>query len=408
MSETTSKIFTGDNVMSAALHRIEWIFETFSSVCLSFSGGKDSTVLFHLVADIARRRKKNFTVLFIDWEAQYEHTILHIKEMRDLYEDVIENFYWVALPLTTINGVSQFQPEWICWEQGVQWVRHPPKYAITDMTYFPFYRYGMTFEEFVPAFSSWFASDKINAAILTGVRADESLNRFLGLVSRRKLRYADDKPWTTASPDGFYYTMYPLYDWKTRDIWIYNAKMQAIYNRLYDLMYRAGVPLRNMRVCEPFGPEQRRGLWLYHVLEPETWARMCARVSGAASGALYANESGPYFALRKRITKPVHHTWRSYAMFLLDAMPEKTAEHYRTKIAVYLHWYQTHGYPSDIPEEQENDLGARDIPSWRRICKALIKNDFWCRSLSFSPNKPRYYERYLHRMKEQRKMWGIL
>ncbi|WP_250376444.1 DUF3440 domain-containing protein, partial [Escherichia coli] len=104
-------------------------------------------------------------------------------------------------------------------------------------------------------------------------------------------------------------------------------------------------PLRNMRVCEPFGPEQRKGLWLYHVLEPETWARMCERVSGAASGALYANESGAYFALRKRITKPPHHTWRSYAMFLLDVMPERTAEHYRNKIAVYLRWYQTRGFP---------------------------------------------------------------
>ena len=88
-------------------------------------------------------------------------------------------------------------------------------------------------------------------AILTGVRADESLNRFMGLVSQRKLRYADDKPRTTASPEGFYYTLYPLYDWKARDIWIYNARTRAIYNPLYDLMYRAGVPLRNMRVCEP-------------------------------------------------------------------------------------------------------------------------------------------------------------
>ncbi|EGL0294846.1 DUF3440 domain-containing protein, partial [Escherichia coli] len=193
-----------------------------------------------------------------------------------------------------------------------------------------------------------------------------------------------------------------------RDIWIYNARTRAIYNPLYDLMYRAGVPLRNMRVCEPFGPEQRKGLWLYHVLEPETWARMCERVSGAASGALYANESGAYFALRKRITKPPHHTWRSYAMFLLDVMPERTAEHYRNKIAVYLRWYQTRGFPDDIPDEQENDLGSRDIPSWRRICKTLIKNDFWCRTLSFSPNKPRHYERYLQRMKERRKEWGIL
>ena len=53
-------------------------------------------------------------------------------------------------------------------------------------------------------------------------------------------------------------------------------------------MYRAGVPPRYMRICEPFGPEQRQGLWLYHVVEPERWAAMCARVSGARSGGIYA------------------------------------------------------------------------------------------------------------------------
>ncbi|STE89048.1 putative phosphoadenosine phosphosulfate reductase [Escherichia coli] len=87
-------------------------------------------------------------------EAQYRCTIEHIQKMREMYHDVTEIFYWVALPLTTVNGVSQFQPEWICWEPGVTWVRQPPEEAITDMTYFPFYRYAMTFEEFVPAFSS--------------------------------------------------------------------------------------------------------------------------------------------------------------------------------------------------------------------------------------------------------------
>lgn len=45
-----------------------------------------------------------------------------------------------------------------------------------------------------------------------------------------------------------------------------------------------GVPTRYMRICEPFGPEQRRGLWLYHVIEPERWAMMCSRVSGVKSG----------------------------------------------------------------------------------------------------------------------------
>ncbi len=66
-----TKILTGNNVLRAAIARIEWVFETFPSVCLSFSGGKDSTVLFHLVAGVARRKKRRFSVLFIDWEAQY-------------------------------------------------------------------------------------------------------------------------------------------------------------------------------------------------------------------------------------------------------------------------------------------------------------------------------------------------
>ncbi|MGY0266152.1 phosphoadenosine phosphosulfate reductase domain-containing protein, partial [Citrobacter freundii] len=69
---SAEKILTGKNVLCAAIRRIEWLFETFSSVCLSFSGGKDSTVLLHLVAEVARRRKRRFSVLFIDWEAQYQ------------------------------------------------------------------------------------------------------------------------------------------------------------------------------------------------------------------------------------------------------------------------------------------------------------------------------------------------
>ncbi|WP_439650624.1 DUF3440 domain-containing protein, partial [Morganella morganii] len=27
------------------------------------------------------------------------------------------------------------------------------------------------------------------------------------------------------------------------------------------------------------------------------------------------------------------------------------------------------------------------MPSWRRVCKVLLNNDYWCRQLSFSPTK---------------------
>ena len=401
----TEKVLTGENVLRAAIARIEWIFETFPSVCLSFSGGKDSTVLFHLLADVARRKKRRFSVLFIDWEAQYQCTIEHIQKMREMYHDVTETFYWVALPLTTVNGVSQFQPEWICWEPGVTWVRQPPEEAITDMTYFPFYRYAMTFEEFVPAFSSWFADNKCGVAVLTGVRADESLNRFMGLVSQRKLRYADDKPWTTAAPGGHSWYIYPIYDWKVADIWTWYANHQQLCNPLYNIMYQAGVPLRHMRICEPFGPEQRQGLWLYHVIEPDRWAAMCARVSGVKSGGIYAGHDNHFYGHRK-ILKPEHLDWQEYALLLLNSMPEKTAEHYRNKIAIYLHWYQKKGI--EVPQTQQGDIGAKDIPSWRRICKVLLNNDYWCRALSFSPTKAKNYQRYNERIKGKRQEWGIL
>lgn len=395
------------NVLDAALLRLEWVFDTFNKVCLSFSGGKDSTVLFHLTAAVARSKGKTFDVLFIDWEAQYSLTINHIQAMKERYQDVVGQFYWVALPLTTVNGVSQYQPEWVAWEPGTEWIRQPPEGAITCPEFFPFYRHAMTFENFVPAFAEWLAGGESLASMI-GIRTDESLQRYMALTSQTKLRFSDDSPWTTASPEGYSYTCYPLYDWKTRDIWIFFAQTKLPYNPLYDLMQRAGVPLRNMRVCEPFGPEQRRGLWLYHIIEPDTWEKLCRRVSGAHSGGIYANESGDYYALRKKIRKPAHHTWRSYALFLLDSMPQKTAEHYRNKIAIYLRWYQTRGFPDDIPDEQENDLGYRDIPSWRRICKTIIKNDFWCKTLSFSPTRSEHYERYCRNISQKRTEWGVL
>ncbi len=162
--------------------------------------------------------------------------------------------------------------------------------------------------------------------------------------------------------------IYPLYDWKTADIWTRFAKSGEPYNPLYDLMYQAGVPLRYMRICEPFGPEQRRGLWLYHVLEPERWAAMCQRVSGAHSGGVYAGHDNQFYGHRK-IDKPDHLTWKSYALFLLDSMPETTAEHYRNKIAVYLRWYPEKryggysGYPTCGHWHQRYPIPAASLQS---------------------------------------------
>ncbi|XXD08001.1 phosphoadenosine phosphosulfate reductase [Klebsiella sp. R445] len=399
------KIPLKESVLEASQQRILWVFENFSRICISFSGGKDSTVMLHLAALCARKMRKKISVLFIDWEAQFSCTINHCEKIHAEYQDVIEKFYWVALPLTTQNALTQFSPEWQCWEPGANWVRQPPVEAITDPAYFPFYTTGMSFEEFVRSFADWFSQNR-PAAMMVGIRSDESLNRFRTISSQRKQRFADDKPWTTMAPGGHTWYVYPIYDWKTADIWTLFSKNGYTYNPLYDLMYQAGVPLRYMRICEPFGPEQRQGLWLYHVLEPERWAAICQRVNGVHSGGVYAGYDNQFYGHRK-LDKPSHHSWKRYALFLLDSMPRNTAEHYRNKIAVYLHWYQKQGM-EDIPDSQDGDTSSRDIPSWRRICKVLLNNDYWCRQLSFSPTKATNYKKYCQRMNKKRQQWGIL
>lgn len=111
-----------ESVLQATEQRIQWVLDNFSRVCVSFSGGKDSTVMLHLTAQAARLQGKKISVLFIDWEAQFSCTIAHCEKLRALYADVVETFYWVALPLTTQNALTQYKPQWQCWEPGADWV----------------------------------------------------------------------------------------------------------------------------------------------------------------------------------------------------------------------------------------------------------------------------------------------
>lgn len=390
----------GTDVLTAARARIAYVLDRFTRVYVSFSGGKDSTVLLHLAMEAAIERQRRIGVLFIDWEAQYQLTIAHVRDCLQRYAAHIDP-YWIALPLTTTNAVSMHEPEWVCWDTSKRdiWVRDLPADAITDASQLPCHYHAMTFEEFVEAFGHWYGGGKLTAC-LVGIRCGESLNRFRALVMRKSC--FERARWTTWKSRALY-NAYPLYDWRVQDVWTYFGRTDLPYNAIYDRMHRAGLTPHQMRICEPYGDEQRRGLWLYHVIEPETWPKVAARVAGANSGALYGDETGNILGNR-RIALPAGHTWRSFAMFLLDTMPPSTADHYRDKIAVYLR-YCEHTLQESVPDAAPGDTGAKDVASWRRICRTLLRNDYWCKGLSFSPTKAEYYERWRALMRRRRAAW---
>lgn len=400
-----SKRYLDINVLEAARQRIAWTFDNFERIYLSFSAGKDSTVMLHLAMDEAKRRNRKIGVLLVDLEAQYKYTINHALAMFSLYSEWIDP-YWVSLPLNLRNAVSMFEPQWCCWERGREddWVRQPPSMAITDPSIFPFYFYRMEFEQFVPGFGEWYAQGQ-KTACLVGIRTDESLNRWRTIASDSKVTMNGNQWTTLVTPNVF--NVYPIYDWRTEDIWIYHGKTGLPYNRLYDIMYQAGLSIHQQRICQPYGDDQKKGLWLFHLIEPETWGRVVARVQGANSGALYVREAGSITG-SYHITLPPGHTWKSFAQLLLSSMPDKTRDHYLDKITVFLKWWQSHGYPDEIPDAGEaSEEADKKMPSWRRICKVLLRNDYWCKGLSFTQTKPEAYLRYKAMMAKRRTEWDI-
>lgn len=398
------KFGLGINVLTAARQRISWTFDTFPKIYVSFSAGKDSTVMLHLVMDEAIKRGRKVGVLFIDLEAQYKLTIDHARTCFEMYAGHIEP-YWIALPFALRNAVSSYEPKWQCWspDRKSDWVRQPDSLSITDESAIPFFRRNMEFEEFIEKFGHWYGEGKLTAGFI-GIRSDESLNRWRTLASGKAS--FEGTQWTTWKGKSVY-NVYPIYDWKTEDIWRYHGKTGKPHNRLYDLMHKAGLTLHQMRICQPYGDDQRRGLWLYHLIEPETWAKVVARVNGANSGALYVQESGNVSGYRT-ISKPEGHTWKSFAELLLSSQPPKTKEHFENKILVFCHWWEQRGYPQGIPDEADpKEEAAKKVPSWRRVCKMLLRNDYWAKGLSFTQHKSEAYERYRKLMKKRREKWRI-
>jgi len=298
-----------------------------------------------------------------------------------------------------------------------KWIRPIPDHSsvISDQSFFPFYQYRMEFEEFVPEFNKWYGENK-KTAMLIGIRSDESLNRFRTIVSTTKTSY-NGYGWTTKLNNSNVYNCYPIYDWRTEDIWIANGKFEWEYNKLYDMMYKAGISIHNQRICQPYGDDQRIGLELFKIIEPETWAKVVNRVSGANFGNIYC---GSKILGYRKVVLPRGHTWRSYTRLLLNSLPPETRANYIERFAKFIkYWHKTGSALPDelhelLPKEAivTNNISKRGkknkklvrykgipdaldsvieskkaAPTWRRMAACILKNDHLCKSLSFTQTK---------------------
>ncbi len=396
------KVYKNENVLEAAQARIAKTLQSVDKAYLAFSGGKDSSVMFHLVAAEARKQNKKIAVMFIDLEAFYTETIRHAQEMFKMYADCIEP-HWICVPMLLRNALTNFEPQWCAWDKSKksEWIREMPEFAKTEKDY-PFLNGKVEFEEFIIMFAEWYSEDKPTAGFI-GIRAQESLHRYCAIATWEKIGLTlNGWRWTTKVAKNVW-NIYPIYDWLTEDIWKYHSVFpDKPHNTIYDKMQMAGVPLSDQRLCQPYGDDQKKGLWLYHILEPETWFKLVARVAGANSGAIYIQDSGNMTGYNK-IKKPEGHTWKSFCNLLLQTMPEKTKKHYTERFKKFIIGWHRRGYKV-IPDEAPLELEAQQwAPSWRRMCKVLLRNDYWCKGLGQTQPKSDAWKKYKE-FKKQKKL----
>lgn len=408
------------NVYDASVERIRYILDNFKKVYVSFSGGKDSGVMLNLVVDELRKNYPNRKIglMILDNEANYTLSLEFMHRMMDVNRDILD-IYWCCLPITLPCTVSSYEIDWKCW--GVndkdRWIRPMPTndYIVNINNHkFPFFYENIGYQEFWDNFGEWYSEGE-DCACLIGIRTHESLNRWRAIVNENKQTHGGHL-WTKRNTDHTY-NCYPIYDWRTEDIWIANEKFNWDYNKLYDVFWKAGLSIYKMRVASPFMSESKSSLNLYRVIDPHVWATLCARVNGANFAATYGKQLNYH-----SFTLPKGHTWKSFVKFLLDTLPEKASINFKSRFIQSIRYWGRigRGLPDRIIEELKKygihfklngntahgnkdkqrvviqslpdhldmlSCHNSDVASWKRFAITILKNDHTCKYLGLAPTK---------------------
>ena len=418
------KQYISQNVYDATQSRLKFIFEEFDNIIVSFSGGKDSGLLLDITLDFQKKYypNKKIAVFHQDFEAQYSKTTEYVEEtFTRIEKDVYP--YWVCLPTATRTALSSYEMYWYPWDDLKKdlWVRPMPEhdYVINlDNNPITTYTYKMHQEDLAKQFSRWYKqqhSDQKTVCLL-GIRADESLNRYSSIINK-KYNYKGES-WISMQFKNVW-TASPIYDWEISDVWHAIYKFNYNYNKLYDMYFKAGVLPENMRVASPFNDYAKDSLNLYRIIDPQIWTRLVGRVQGVNFGAIYGRTKAMGY---RNLTLPEGYTWKSYTIFLLNTLPETLRKSYIEKFKTSIEFWhkvggglelrtirelEEHGYniklngvsnytllrhtrvifQGKIPDHTDDIKSTKDIPSWKRMCFCILKNDHLCRFMGFGLTK---------------------
>lgn len=341
-------------VLEAVRERIAFLFDSFEQIIVSISGGKDSTVLAHLALSEAKTRDRKIGLYFLDEEVVYQSTVDQIDYLMDLFPENITKI-WLQIECRLTNATSIDEGQLICWEAGKHkiWMRAKKAFAIQhrmwdekDQTVRDKNK-GFGFYDVIDNFERCYT----NTAFLVGLRAaGESPNRWRAVVKNPVTINNKRVYWGTKK--GVNFSLYPIYDWNFHDVWRYIADEVIRYSKIYDMQFKKGYPITQMRVSSLIHEKSFKSIVDLPEFEPKTYDKLRKRTKGIA----LAQETGKSAKLHACRKLPKNYSsWINYRDFLIQTHSDKKRIHiFKERFARHLN----------------NEYVAR------QQCRQLILNDY--------------------------------
>lgn len=312
------------DIVEAARTRVINVFDNGLPVYLSFSAGKDSLCIAQIIYQLIQEGRidaQQLTVLFVDEEAIFpciEQTAL---AWRKKFLLAGAKFDWWCVEVKHFNCFNQLTNDesFVCWDSRKRdvWVRKPPAFAIMGH---PQLRPRIdTYQTFIPRITR-------DGIMLTGVRAAESVQRLQYMA-----RLGVGAKGITGKN-----MIFPIFDWKTRDVWLYLKREKVDIPAIYLYMWQAGVGKNALRVSQFFSSDTASSLVRMNEYYPDLMERVIRREPNAYLAALYWDSEmfGRKSAKRK---KAEGHTKKDYKALVMDRLTVDLHKYADTKNKLFVY-----------------------------------------------------------------------
>ena len=347
------KIFIPNkNVWDMAFERMHRLFDEFDNIIICNSGGKDSTVTMQICLKVAEERGRlPVKMLFVDQECEYRNVIEY---MRIAMADPRVEPIWLQCPIKITNSLSQSDPWLYSWEKGAEWMRPKEPNSVTENIFgVEVWSSGVN-GIFAGVIDHYFPDQK--ACFVAGVRAEESPTRLAGLTTAPT--YKEITWGKVLNKSKEHYTFYPIWDWSLSDVWKSIHDNDWEYCKIYDELYRYGIPPHRMRVSSLNHETAVHSLFFLQEIEKDTWDALVKRSKGINQAAhinkqeMMATGDLPF----------MFKDWREYRDYLTENLI--TEEHWRVifrkKWAEMDSLYDMMAHPEDVFKAQIRSILVND------------------------------------------------